>query len=169
MLGGLGSLAGAVWGSLLLVLVPTYLTDVATSHGLSGAASSSVPIAAYGVVLIVVMLAFPGGIQGGLRRLLGFAVPAGGEPPGSRSSVLRRHAPAREHQEKGTNMKRIDRTRRLALAPVVAAVAAVAMLAAACGSGSSSSGKSGSGGSTQLTASAPGITEHRSRSAATSR
>ena len=42
------------------------------------------------------------------------------------------------------------------LAPV-AGLAAVAMLVAACGS-SSSSGKSGSGGSTQLTASAPGIT-----------
>ncbi len=43
VLGGLGSLPGAVWGSLLLVLVPTYLTNVATSHGLSGAASSSDP------------------------------------------------------------------------------------------------------------------------------
>ncbi|MGH3407837.1 MAG: ABC transporter substrate-binding protein, partial [Streptosporangiaceae bacterium] len=48
------------------------------------------------------------------------------------------------------------RTPRLALAPV-AGLAAVAMLVAACGS-SASSGKSGSGGSTQLTASAPGIT-----------
>ena len=35
VLGGLGSLAGAVWGSLIIVLVPTYVTDVATSHGLS--------------------------------------------------------------------------------------------------------------------------------------
>ena len=71
VVGGLGSLLGAVWGSLVLVLVPTYLTNVAASQGLSGAASSSVPIAAYGVVLIVVMLAFPAGIQGGLRRLFG--------------------------------------------------------------------------------------------------
>src|SRR6202035_3121753 len=53
-------------------------------------------------------------------------------------------------------MNTARRTRRLALAPV-AGLAAVAMLVAACGS-SSSSGKSGSGGSTQLTASAPGIT-----------
>ena len=36
VIGGLGSLLGAVWGSLLLVLVPTYLTNVASSHGLSG-------------------------------------------------------------------------------------------------------------------------------------
>jgi branched-chain amino acid transport system permease protein len=98
VIGGLGSLLGAVWGSLLLVLVPTYLTNVAASHGFSGAASSSVPIAAYGVVLIVVMLVFPAGIQGGLRRLFGPAAPAAAAP----INVLRRRRPASEHQEEGT-------------------------------------------------------------------
>jgi branched-chain amino acid transport system permease protein len=98
VLGGLGSLPGAVWGSLLLVLVPTYLTNVANSHGLSGAASSSVPIAAYGVVLIVVMLLFPAGIQGGLRRLFGPAAPAAAVP----INALRRRRPASEHQEEGS-------------------------------------------------------------------
>jgi branched-chain amino acid transport system permease protein len=98
VLGGLGSLPGAVWGSLLLVLVPTYLTNVAASHGLSGAASSSIPIAAYGVVLIVVMLVFPAGIQGGLRRLFGPAAPAAAVP----FNALRRRRPASEHQEDGT-------------------------------------------------------------------
>jgi branched-chain amino acid transport system permease protein len=98
ILGGLGSLAGAVWGSLILVLVPTYVQDVATSHGLSSAASSNVPIAAYGVVLILVMLLFPSGIQGGLRRLLGPVAPAASAP----FNLLRRHAPASEHQEEGT-------------------------------------------------------------------
>jgi branched-chain amino acid transport system permease protein len=98
VIGGLSSLLGAVWGSLLLVLVPTYLTNVASSHGLSGAASSSVPIAAYGVVLIVVMLVFPAGIQGGLRRLFGPAAPAAAAP----INVLRRRRPASEHQEEGT-------------------------------------------------------------------
>jgi branched-chain amino acid transport system permease protein len=98
VLGGLGSLPGALWGSLLLVLVPSYLTNVAASHGLSGAASSSVPIAAYGVVLIVVMLVFPAGIQGGLRRLFGPAAPAAAVP----FNALRRRRPASEHQEEGT-------------------------------------------------------------------
>jgi branched-chain amino acid transport system permease protein len=103
VLGGLGSLAGAVWGSLLFVLVPSYLTNLTNSHGLSGAASSSVPIAAYGLVLIVVMLIFPAGIQGGVRRLLGTAAPAAGVP----WNALRRQgpAPARDtttKQEKGT-------------------------------------------------------------------
>jgi branched-chain amino acid transport system permease protein len=69
VLGGLGSLAGAVWGSLVLVLVPTYVQDVATSHGLSSSAGGNIPVAAYGVVLVVVMLLFPEGIQGGLVRL----------------------------------------------------------------------------------------------------
>jgi branched-chain amino acid transport system permease protein len=94
VVGGLGTLPGAVWGSLVLVLVPSYLTNVAASHGLSGAASSSVPIAAYGVVLIVVMLVFPAGIQGGLRRFFG---PATAAP----LTALRRRTPGSEHQEEG--------------------------------------------------------------------
>jgi len=98
VLGGLGSLLGAVWGSMVLVLVPGYLTDVASSHGLSGAASSSIPIAAYGVVLITVMLVFPAGIQGGLRRLFGPAAPAAAVP----LNALRRRRPASEHQEEHT-------------------------------------------------------------------
>jgi branched-chain amino acid transport system permease protein len=98
VVGGLGSLPGALWGSLLLVLVPSYLTNVAASHGLSGAASSSVPIAVYGVVLIVVMLVFPAGIQGALRRLFGPASPAAGTP----LSAWRRHTSTSEHQEEGT-------------------------------------------------------------------
>ena len=71
LIGGLGSLAGAVWGSLVLVLLPVYATDVATSHGLSSSAGANVPLVAYGVALIAVMLAFPNGIQGGLRRIAG--------------------------------------------------------------------------------------------------
>jgi branched-chain amino acid transport system permease protein len=70
VIGGLGSLPGALWGSLIIVLVPTYVTDVATSHGLSSSVGSNIPIAAYGVILILVMLVFPQGIQGGLQRLI---------------------------------------------------------------------------------------------------
>jgi len=103
VIGGLGSLAGAVWGSLLFVLVPSYLTNASVSHGgrlfgLSSGSSPFVPIAAYGVVLIAVMLIFPTGIQGGLRRLFGPAVPRAAEPFG----LLRRRGPASEHQEEGT-------------------------------------------------------------------
>ena len=104
VLGGLGTLPGALWGSLVLVLVPTYLTNVGASHGLSSAASSSVPIAAYGLILILVMLLFPAGIQGGLRRLFGSAAAA---PPTVLPRrrlpfpALRRPAQGGENQEEG--------------------------------------------------------------------
>jgi branched-chain amino acid transport system permease protein len=98
VLGGLGTLPGAVWGSLVLVLVPSYLTNVAAGHGLSGGASSSVPITAYGVILIVVMLVFPTGIQGGLRRLFGPMTPDAGILRGA----PRRRAAASEHQKEGS-------------------------------------------------------------------
>jgi branched-chain amino acid transport system permease protein len=78
VIGGLGTLPGAIWGALLVVLVPTYITDVSTSHGLSASAGANIPIVVYGVVLIVVMLTFPQGIQGALRKLLvSFAGPRG--------------------------------------------------------------------------------------------
>jgi len=98
VLGGLGSLPGAIWGSLVLVLVPSYLTNLGASHGLSSGASASVPIAVYGVVLILVMLLFPTGIQGGIRRFLGLAAPAAASPF---SALRRQEPPSKRHQEKG--------------------------------------------------------------------
>jgi branched-chain amino acid transport system permease protein len=70
VIGGLGTLPGALWGSLLIVLLPVYITDVATSHGLSSTVGANIPIVAYGVVLILVMLVFPQGIQGALRWVI---------------------------------------------------------------------------------------------------
>jgi branched-chain amino acid transport system permease protein len=114
VLGGLGSLAGAVWGSLVLVLVPTYVTDVATSHGLSSSAGSNIPVVAYGVVLVVVMLLFPNGIQGGLVRLYRLAAPRVPAPhwrgraqpesgaPVSPGPAKPPRASASEHQEEGS-------------------------------------------------------------------
>jgi branched-chain amino acid transport system permease protein len=101
VIGGLGSLAGALWGSLVIVLVPTYVMNVATSHGLSSTVAANIPVAAYGVVLIAVMLLFPDGIQGGLRRFFGLNPPAA-TGPHTRFSSLRRRPPASEHQEEGT-------------------------------------------------------------------
>jgi branched-chain amino acid transport system permease protein len=98
VIGGLGSLAGAIWGSLLLVLAPTYLTNVANSHGLSSGAASNIPVAAYGVTLIVIMLIFPAGIQGGLRSIFLPALPTVDAP----LRALRRRRPTSEHQEEGT-------------------------------------------------------------------
>ncbi|WP_372510153.1 branched-chain amino acid ABC transporter permease [Actinomadura madurae] len=71
IIGGLGSLPGAVWGALILVYVPTWASDLSTSSGLSHNIASNLPLAIYGLVLIVVTLAFPRGLQGGLRDIGG--------------------------------------------------------------------------------------------------
>jgi branched-chain amino acid transport system permease protein len=70
VVGGLGSLAGAVWGAALLVLLPNWTNDLAHSLSLSTNVGDNLPQAVYGVVLIAVMLAWPSGIQGGVRALM---------------------------------------------------------------------------------------------------
>lgn len=67
VLGGLGTLSGAVWGAGLLVLLPNWTTDLSHSLSLSSNVSDNLPFAVYGVVLIAAMLVWPTGIQGGLR------------------------------------------------------------------------------------------------------
>ena len=69
VLGGLGSLIGAVWGAAVLVLLPSWTNDIAHSFSLSQRVTSNMPLAIYGVVLIVAMLLWPTGIQGALRAL----------------------------------------------------------------------------------------------------
>jgi branched-chain amino acid transport system permease protein len=71
VVGGLGSIAGAVWGAALLVFLPNWTNDLAHSVSLSTKVSSNLPLAIYGVVLIAAMLAWPSGIQGGIHRLWG--------------------------------------------------------------------------------------------------
>lgn len=98
VLGGLGTLGGAVWGAALLYLAPLYLENVVTSHGIASQATSQfIPIIGYGVVLIVVMLLFPRGIQGGLARLIGQP----GEPVGNLITPWRRQSSAAVRKEKG--------------------------------------------------------------------
>ncbi len=67
VVGGLGSLTGAIWGAALLVLLPGWSTDIAHSFSLSQNVSANLQLGIYGVILIAAMLAWPAGIQGGLR------------------------------------------------------------------------------------------------------
>lgn len=73
VIGGLGSLLGAVWGAILVVYLGTWITDRVDGLHLSAAWAQNLhdnlPNAVYGLLLIVVMLGLPGGIQGVFSRL----------------------------------------------------------------------------------------------------
>ena len=73
VIGGLGSLAGAVWGAVLLVALqdlPGLLTEhLDLSAGLAQRLEGNLALAVFGLILIVVMLAVPGGLQGGVRAV----------------------------------------------------------------------------------------------------
>lgn len=71
VLGGLGSLTGALWGALVVVYLPAWSDDLAGRFSLSTNVQNNLPLAVYGAILILVMLLFPRGIQGGLRRFAG--------------------------------------------------------------------------------------------------
>jgi branched-chain amino acid transport system permease protein len=86
VVGGLGSLAGAVWGALVLVLLPELLGDLTHAMHLSAAATQrlegNLPLAVFGLTLIVVMIGAPSGIQGAVHRVVRAArQPKGGAPP----------------------------------------------------------------------------------------
>jgi branched-chain amino acid transport system permease protein len=70
VLGGLGTIPGAVYGSFLLVFLPTWSVSLATRLELSRDVYANLPLAVYGVVLVLVMLLFPAGVQGGIHRLV---------------------------------------------------------------------------------------------------
>jgi branched-chain amino acid transport system permease protein len=66
VVGGLGSLWGAIWGAALLVLLPNWSNDLAGSLSLSTNIKNNLPLVIYGLVLIGAMLLWPSGIQGGV-------------------------------------------------------------------------------------------------------
>lgn len=70
IVGGQRSLAGAVYGSILLVLLPVYASGLSGLLDLPTNVTANLPPAIYGLVLIAVMLAFPGGVDGGIQRVL---------------------------------------------------------------------------------------------------
>jgi len=72
VIGGLGSLFGALLGSALLVFLPPFVTDIGTSAGLTSTEAAQLAPFVYGVVLVVVMIFAPAGFVGTVRlRLLG--------------------------------------------------------------------------------------------------
>jgi len=66
VVGGTATLLGAVWGGVLVVYVPTWLANVASTTTNFGA---NLPLMLFGVLIIIVVLIAPDGIQGSLNRL----------------------------------------------------------------------------------------------------
>lgn len=69
VLGGVGSLWGALWGALALVALQAGAEELAHALDLGTDVANNLPLAAYGVVLIAVVMAFPQGIHGLVRRM----------------------------------------------------------------------------------------------------
>jgi branched-chain amino acid transport system permease protein len=67
--GGLGTLSGAIYGSIVVTLLPSWSQDLANHVSLSTNVVKNLPFALYGLGLILGMLIFPLGVQGLLRRL----------------------------------------------------------------------------------------------------
>ncbi len=74
VIGGLGSLRGAIWGSIVVVFLNRFLSELEVND--------NAPAAAFGLLLIVVMLAVPGGIQGLVARLGGLLPRRSPQPQG---------------------------------------------------------------------------------------
>jgi branched-chain amino acid transport system permease protein len=69
VIGGLGSLAGAVYGAAAIVFLPQVTNGLTGAVHLPASVKDNVPLALYGAAFVVTMLAFPNGIQGGLSLL----------------------------------------------------------------------------------------------------
>jgi branched-chain amino acid transport system permease protein len=69
VIGGVGSLAGAVFGALLYEFLPIYSQQPPI---VSFEFAAQAPSVIFGVFLIVIMLLLPGGVVGGFRRLGAF-------------------------------------------------------------------------------------------------
>ncbi|GAA3295512.1 branched-chain amino acid ABC transporter permease [Arthrobacter citreus] len=92
VIGGIGSLTGAVWGALIMVFLPhsinSLTADLPVSADMAQRLDGNLAIAVFGTILILVILLAPRGIQGLLsaaarkfRVTAPTAVPAPSTPP----------------------------------------------------------------------------------------
>lgn len=69
VLGGIGSLWGALWASIAIVYLDVWATDLARAANLGRNAENNLPVVFFGVVLILVLRFWPLGVHGALRSL----------------------------------------------------------------------------------------------------
>lgn len=69
VVGGLGSLPGALLGSAILVFLPPTARDIGIAAGLDGTSAAQLAPFVYGVVLVLVILLAPAGVAGFFRRI----------------------------------------------------------------------------------------------------
>ena len=71
VLGGRLSLLGALIGAVILVLLPEFLRELAADQGLGDQVTNNAANFIYGLLVVIVVLAAPGGIVGGMKGLKG--------------------------------------------------------------------------------------------------
>lgn len=69
VLGGLGSLSGALIGSALLTFLPPFATDLGVAQGLSDVRAAELAPLVYGLTMVFVIIVAPAGITGTARQL----------------------------------------------------------------------------------------------------
>jgi branched-chain amino acid transport system permease protein len=69
VVGGLGSLTGAILGAIVIVYLPGWADAITSGLGLSKQIGANLALAIFGGALILGMLLLPGGIMGGVQRL----------------------------------------------------------------------------------------------------
>ena len=69
VIGGSGTLMGAWWGAAALVYVPQWSMSLSTHFNFPSGVSANLQNAVFGLLIIVIMMVAPSGIQGWLRSL----------------------------------------------------------------------------------------------------
>ena len=94
VIGGSGTLGGAWWGALALVYVPEWSMSLSGHFNFPVGVSANLQNAVFGVLIIVIMMVAPSGIQGWLRSLGSKLWHTAPGSPGGRDGVgpaARRH------------------------------------------------------------------------------
>jgi ABC-type branched-subunit amino acid transport system permease subunit len=86
VLGGRNSFVGAIIGAVILVWLPEFVLGASADRGWEDQITNNAPNFIYGLLVVLVVLAAPGGIVGGIQGLLGRIRGTVGSSSGGRSA-----------------------------------------------------------------------------------